>query len=232
MVDWVFRHVAPHYDIGNNILSFGLHSRYKQRLVELVDPQPGERVLDLACGTGDITRLLAERVAPAVVVGSDISPEMMAIAERRRARDNVRWVGADATRLPFADEAFDLVTCAFAGRGFPDWPATLREVFRVLRPGGRFVNLDFARAPFAPWDALYRTYLTVTGAALGTALAGDWTTYVYIPESLAAYPGQRWLDRHMADVGFQTRLLETCGWLMAYNIGQRPQSSSASAGVT
>lgn len=220
-VDWLFSRVARRYDLGNDIMSLGWHTRWKERLIERAAPQPGEHVLDLACGTGDVTLKIAPRVAPGVVVGTDINPQMMACARGKPApgSGSVRWVGADATYLPFADGSFDLVTCAYAGRGFPDWPATLREVHRVLRPGGRFLNLDFARPPSPAWDRAYRGWMIVSGAVLGTVLHKNPKTYVYIPMSMGAYPGQRWLDARMREIGFDTRLEETLGCLMAYNIG-------------
>jgi demethylmenaquinone methyltransferase/2-methoxy-6-polyprenyl-1,4-benzoquinol methylase len=180
--------------------------------------QPGQRVLDLACGTGDVTWMLAERGAE--VIGSDINADMMALANRKGERD-LPFVLADAGDLPFPDGYFDLVTCSFAGRGFPDWPRVLGEVHRVLKPGGVFWNLDFARPPLAPWDFAYRAWLTVSGAALGLALHGDARTYIYIPASMKAYPGQRWLDQRMREAGFQTQLIETRAWLIAFNQGTK-----------
>lgn len=220
-VDWLFSTVAERYDLGNQIMSLGWHVRWKRRLIELADLRPTDRVLDLATGTGDIAWMIAPHVRE--VVGSDINAEMMQIAERKRPAGvgNVSFVQADATALPFADGAFDVVLCSYAGRGFPTWPPVLEEVHRVLAPGGRFVNLDFARPPWRWWDALYRGWLVASGAVLGTVLHGDPQTYVYIPLSMGAYPGQRWLDERMKARGFDTRLVETTACLMAYNIGRK-----------
>ncbi len=221
-VDWVFSRVAERYDLGNDIMSLGYHLHWKRRLVELAQLRPGMRVLDLAAGTGDVARMVAPRVAPGRVVASDINARMLEIGRDKASVDeNIDWVGADAQALPFPDATFDVVTCGYAGRGFPDWPRTVGEVHRVLKPGGRFLNLDFARPPFRPWDVLYRGWMTVSGAALGLLLHGSAQAYVYIPESMAAYPGQRWLDRIMAKSGFRTTLIETPGCLMAYNLGTK-----------
>lgn len=222
LVDWVFSKVAPRYDVGNDIMSAGFHTRWKQRLIALADLQPGHRVLDLACGTGDLTWMAAAHAAE--VVGTDINAHMMRLAEGKRVQvpARVSFVQADAGALPFADASFDRVTCGYAGRGFPDWPGVLSEVLRVLKPGGTFWNLDFARPPFAPWDSLYRGYMAVSGAVLGTVLHGDPRTYVYIPASMKHYPGQRWLEARMQDAGFETTLIETTAYLMAFNGGARP----------
>ena len=217
-VSWLFGHVAPRYDLGNDLMSLGWHTRWKHRLVELADLKPEHRLLDLCCGTGDVTFMVAPRVGE--VVGSDISEEMMAVAAQKRPKGcAARFVQADAGDLPFEDASFDRVTCSYAGRGLPDWPAALREVHRVLKPGGLFINLDFARPPNGAWDATYRGYMMASGAVLGTLLHGNPKTYMYIPASLAHYRGQRWLHTEMDAVGFQTQLIETRACLMAYNIG-------------
>ena len=223
-VDWLFSRVAARYDTGNDLMSLGWHTRWKRRLVEFAAPRPGERTLDLATGTGDVAFLVAPLVAPAEVVATDINGDMLEVARRKPppATGRVRWVVADALDLPFPDHSFDLVTCGYAGRGFPDFPTVLREVHRVLAPGGRFVNLDFARPPLRVWDRLYRGWLAVTGAVLGTLLHGHPKTYLYIPASMSRYPGQRWLDARMRDAGFETELVETTACLMAYNIGTKP----------
>jgi demethylmenaquinone methyltransferase/2-methoxy-6-polyprenyl-1,4-benzoquinol methylase len=229
LVDWVFDGVADRYDLGNDLMSLGWHTTWKERLVHLAGPRPGERALDLATGTGDVAFAIARRTAPGEVVGLDLNPAMLAIARRKHPPElaHLRFLEGDATALPFPDEHFDLVTIGYAGRGFPSWERVLAEVWRVLRPGGRFVNLDFARPPNRTWDRLYRGWMTVSGAVLGTVLHGHPKIYVYIPESMRAYPGQRWLDARMKDQGFATRLVETRACLMAYNVGVKPPRSGA-----
>jgi ubiquinone/menaquinone biosynthesis methyltransferase len=224
-VDWLFSRVAARYDLGNDLMSLGWHKRWKRRLVEMAfrEVPPGARVLDLASGTGDVALMVAAADPAAEVVGTDINPDMLALAEAKQPPGlrNVRWQQADATALPFADGSFDVVLCAYAGRGFPDWEAVLREVHRVLVPGGRFANLDFARPPVRWWDAVYRGWMVVSGAILGAVLHGDPVTYVYIPMSMGRYRGQRWLDERMQATGFDTRLIETRACLMAFNVGTR-----------
>jgi demethylmenaquinone methyltransferase/2-methoxy-6-polyprenyl-1,4-benzoquinol methylase len=224
-VDWIFDHVADRYDLGNDIMSLGWHTRWKRRLVDYACVEPTHRVLDLACGTGDVTWMVAARARRGEVVGADINEAMMALAEPKRPAgfDHVRFVKADVTALPFDDASFDRVTIGYAGRGFPNWPTTLREIFRVLKPGGEVWNLDFARPPQAWWDRTYRGYMRVSGAALGLALHGNPRIYTYIPHSMKAYPGQRWLRDEMERAGLRADLIETTGCIMAYNRGVRPR---------
>jgi ubiquinone/menaquinone biosynthesis methyltransferase len=226
-VDWLFSRVAARYDLGNDLMSLGWHTRWKRRLVEMAAVQPHERVLDLASGTGDVAYLVAPEARE--VVGADVNADMLAVAEQKRPAGctNVTFVECDATRLPFPDASFDVVLCAYAGRGFPSWEAVLAEVRRVLVPDGRFLNLDFARPPQRWWDATYRGWMIASGAVLGAVLHGDPKTYVYIPLSMRAYAGQRWLDARMRDAGFDTRLVETTGCLMAYNVGAKRLDGAA-----
>ncbi len=223
LVDWVFTRVADRYDLGNDLMSLGWHARWKQRLLDYIDPQPGTRALDIACGTGDVTWMLAERGCD--VIGCDINDDMMRSAPAKRPQGltaEVPFEIADAMELPYPDNSFDLVTIVYAGRGFPDFPAVLREVYRVLAPGGEVWNLDFARPPNKAFDKVYRGYMLATGALLGAILHGHPKTYMYIPISMRAYPGQRWLDEQLQAVGFETELIETFAGIMAYNHGRKP----------
>lgn len=223
-VNWVFDRVAHRYDLGNHIMSAGMHRYWKRRLVELADIQPDHRVLDIACGTGDVTFMAGALARRGEVIGTDINPSMMQLAESKRppGSGHVSFREADAGALPFADASFDRVTCVYAGRGFPDWPAVVSEAFRVLRPGGTFWNLDFARPGNAVWDKMYRGWLLGSGALLGLALHGSAQTYMYIPRSMAQYRGQRWLDAELRNAGFETRLIESRLCLMAFNGAVKP----------
>ena len=222
-VDLVFDRVAARYYLGNDIMSAGMHTVWKRRLVEYARIEPFHRVLDVACGTGDVTAMLAARVTEGEVVGTDINPTMLEVAKRKLPPGaHLRYVEADATALPFENGWFDRVIVSYAGRGFPDWPAVAAELALVTRPGGQVWNLDFARPRPAWWDATVSGWMYASGAALGVALHGDSLTYRYIPQSIARYRGQRWLEQVFRDVGLEAETIETALCLMAYNKGLKP----------
>lgn len=220
----VFSRVAPRYDLGNTLLSGGLHQRHRERLIAWAAPTPEARILDLACGTGDLSALLAERVPKGQVVGVDVSDAMLGRA--RRKVPGVPFVLADAGHLPFPDTHFDLVTCGFAGRWFGDWEAVLGEVWRILRPGGCFWSVDFGRPPSPTVDRAYRAALTGAGLVVGGLLTGDPTPYLAIADTVARYPGQRWLTARMRAHGFAATCHERQLGALAYNVGCKPGSES------
>lgn len=224
LVDRLFSTIADRYDLGNDLLSAGLHRRWKERLVALARIEPHHRVLDLACGTGDVTWRAAFAARDGEVIGTDVNEQMLALAPAKRPAGlrNVQFRQACATSLPFADASFDRVICAYAGRGLPDLPAVAREAFRVLKPGGEFWNLDFARPPSRTMDRAWRGVLAGWGAVLGAVIHRDPKTYVYIPMSLGKYAGQRWFEGELVKAGFLTETYETRLCLMAYNRGIKP----------
>ena len=223
----LFETIAPRYDLITVVLSYGMDSGWKRRLVRMLALKGDESALDLACGTGDITFAIAERLSAGHVAGLDITQGMLEIAERkRRSRDvdNLSFYRADIMRLPFADESFDAVTAGYALRNVPDIVGALAEIKRVLRPGGKFFSLDFAHPPNKAYRWLYLRYLTLAGSVVGLMLHGDPDTYRYIPETLKLYPGQRGVRELMDREGFtDTGFHEFGGGIMAINYGTKPQ---------
>jgi demethylmenaquinone methyltransferase/2-methoxy-6-polyprenyl-1,4-benzoquinol methylase len=170
------------------LLSYGQDRRWKRRLASLASVAAGSRVLDLACGTGDITFELASRGAQAT--GLDITPRMLEIASaKRRLPSNPAFLAGDMMALPFVDACFDVVTTGYGIRNVPVLATAIAEIRRVLKPGGLFLSLDFNRPSSAVVRALYLAYLTIVGSALGFLLHRDPDTYRYIPESIRRYPG-------------------------------------------
>ncbi len=233
----LFSRIARRYDRINDVQSLGLQRGWKRRLVRLAAPQPGQTVLDLCCGTGDIAFRLSR---PGLrVVGADFNLAMLGVARTRQegatarrisARSNatppggrdVRFVAADGMRLPFVDGAFDLVTISYGLRNLPDIRAGLRELHRVLRPGGRLLVLDFGKPANRFWRAIYFAYLRGLVPLFGRVFCGDADAYGYILESLRAYPSAPELAAQMAEAGWiDLRVHAILGGIMAIHEGRR-----------
>ena len=203
VVGGVFAGVAGKYDLMNDLMSLGVHRLWKRQAVFLGDYRPGQRVLDLAAGSGDMTRLIAPLVGPAGAVHqADASAEMLrAGAARTPATDAVRRVRCVAEDLPFPAGSFDRVVVAFGLRNFFDQPRALAETFRVLRPLGRLQVLEFSAAR-PPIDGPYGCYRDRVLPWLGRTVAGDEDSYRYLADSIAAHPDQRELAAMIAAAGF------------------------------
>jgi demethylmenaquinone methyltransferase/2-methoxy-6-polyprenyl-1,4-benzoquinol methylase len=183
----LFATIADRYDLITQLLSFGQDRRWKRTLVTLADVRAGARVLDLACGTGDITYEIAAVGADAT--GLDVTIRMLELANAKRSGTPVHFLAGDMMALPFAAAQFDVVTSGYGIRNVPTIQPALSEIHRVLRAGGLFLSLDFNRPQNAVVRGVYLGYLTVVGSALGLALHSDPDTYRYIPESIRRYPG-------------------------------------------
>ncbi len=203
----VFDSVADSYDLMNDLMSFGVHRLWKRFTIGMADLKPGQRVLDLAGGTGDLTRLMAPRVGrEGLVVLSDINAAMLGNG-RSRLLDkgiagNVDFAQANAERLPFRDGSFDLVTMAFGLRNVTDKQQALNSIYRVLRPGGRLLVLEFSR-PVAALRPAYDFYSFSILPKLGRLVANDEASYRYLAESIRMHPDQQTLRDMMQQAGFE-----------------------------
>ncbi len=220
----LFATIAPRYDLINDLLSFGLHRRWKWRVAQLAAVGPGARALDLCCGSGDIAFALAAHGAQ--VIGLDFSPPMLRIAaERVQSRDTCGqspgFVFGDAQRVPFPDNSFDAVTIGYGLRNLASWEAGLREMQRVARPGGRMVVLDFGKPPNALWRSIYFTFLSFCVPLFGRVFCHDAAPYAYIVESLKHYPAQAGVAAKMRELGLaNVRIHNLLGGAMAINYGE------------
>jgi demethylmenaquinone methyltransferase/2-methoxy-6-polyprenyl-1,4-benzoquinol methylase len=208
LVGEVFSSVAGSYDLMNDLMSLGVHRLWKRHFVAIANPRPGQRALDLAGGTGDISALLAERVGEqGLVVLSDINPAMLAVGRDRmidRGRiANLRTTLVDASAIPFADASFDLVTIAFGLRNVTDKPRALAEMYRVLKPGGRVAILEFSQVKAEGLRKLYDLYSFEVLPRLGRVVANDEASYRYLAESIRRHPDQATLAGMLADAGFE-----------------------------
>ena len=226
-VHQLFATIARRYDLLNDLMSAGLHRRWKRRLVELAGQS--RDVLDLCCGTGDIALKFAREGAR--VVGADFTEEMLRVAQTRSVHrsitpplhHSVLWLRADALRLPFPDNAFDAVSVGYGLRNLADIEQGLREIQRVLRPGGPLVSLDFGKPESAAWRSVYFGYLRTVLPVLGRMFCGDPDTHAYILASLLDYPAQRGIKALMESGGYrQCGFKEFLGGAMAINFGTKP----------
>ena len=219
----LFATIADRYDFITRFLSYGQDRRWKQRLIALADLCASDRLLDLACGTGDI--LLAATPPARVAVGVDVTFRMLQLAQQRREAANASLITGDMAALPISSGRFTVVTVGYGLRNVPDLDQALREIHRVLAPGGRLLSLDFNRPSNAIVRAAYLTYLTVVGSLLGLALHGDPDTYRYIPESIRKYPGARGVATRMEQLGFDdVRTLPVLGGFMTIHVATKPRS--------
>ena len=218
----LFATIADDYDFITRFLSYGQDRRWKRLLLDLAAPGSADRVLDVACGTGDLLFAAAERARAAV--GLDITYRMLQLARSRRTLGcGSCLVGGDMLALPFRDARFEVVTTGYGLRNVVDLRTALAEIHRVLVPGGAFLSLDFNRPPNSTVRALYLAYLTAIGAALGFILHGDPNTYRYISESIRLYPGAAGVGRLMTETGFtDVRIVPLLRGLMAIHVGTKP----------
>lgn len=200
----MFSSIAHRYDFLNHLLSFGMDIRWRKRAVRCFGGLESKRILDVACGTGDLAIALAG--AGAEVVGGDFSGEMIAIGEEKVTRkglsDRVRLERADALNLPYADAEFDGVTCAFGVRNFADLDRGLREMARTMKKGGRVVILEFTTPANPFMAALYRLYFTGILPVIGGIVSGRKSAYEYLPDSVYKFPAPPELAARMEAAGF------------------------------
>jgi demethylmenaquinone methyltransferase/2-methoxy-6-polyprenyl-1,4-benzoquinol methylase len=211
----LFSTIADRYDLITVLLSYGQDRRWKRRLVSMAPLAPGVRVLDLACGTGDITFALAD--AGARSIGLDITSRMVELARGKRpAASRPGFLVGDMMALPFGDATFDVITTGYGLRNVPVIAEAAAEMARVLRPGGVLLSLDFDRPSNPLIRAAYLGYLTIVGSALGLVLHGDPDTYRYIPESIRRYPGAEGVCSLVRERGFTScEHVRVLGGLMA-----------------
>ncbi len=196
----MFDGVAGRYDLMNDVLSLGQDRAWRRATIAALDPRPGQRVLDLAAGTGTSSRTIAD--AGAFVVPVDLSVGM--VTEGKGRHPDLGFVNADALQLPFADHAFDAVTISYGLRNVEDTAAALAEMRRVTRPGGLLVVAEFSAPTFGPFREVYQRYLVKALPAAAGALASNPRAYDYLAESILAWPDQAALADLIAAAGWQS----------------------------
>jgi demethylmenaquinone methyltransferase/2-methoxy-6-polyprenyl-1,4-benzoquinol methylase len=198
----MFGEIAPRYDFITRALSFGRDKAWKNELVQKLPELDKPKCLDLACGTGDLTFRLAERFPTGHIVGLDLTEPMLALAKRRNLFENVEFVMGDMSQTAFTDASFDIVTGGYALRNAPALRIALKEIRRVMKPGGTGAFLDFSKTSNQALQRLQLLVLKVWGGFWGVTLHRNPEVYTYIAASLKQFPDSARLKRHLEEVGF------------------------------
>lgn len=208
----MFDDVASRYDITNDVLSLGQDRRWRRAVIDACVARPGERVLDIAAGTGTSSEPFADGGVD--VVPADFSLGMLRVGHRRRA--DLAFTAADAMHLPFADASFDVVTMSFGLRNVSDPDAAMREFLRVTKPGGRFVLCEFSQPTNAAFRTVYTNYLMRYLPTVARKVSSNPESYVYLAESIQAWPTQREMAQRVAEAGWtQVRWRNLSGGIVA-----------------
>lgn len=217
----MFDQVAERYDLMNGIMSLGQHLYWRKQTVAAVHARPGQKVLDVAAGTGTSSEPFAD--AGVTVIAADLSEGMIAVGRRRRP--DIEFVQADVTALPFTDNEFDAVTMSYGLRNVADYPKALRELYRVTKPGGRIVINEFSTPTFGPFRTLYRNYIMKLIPPIARKVSSNPESYEYLAESILAWPNQDELARHFAEAGWQdVRYRNLTGGIVALHRAYKPQA--------
>jgi demethylmenaquinone methyltransferase/2-methoxy-6-polyprenyl-1,4-benzoquinol methylase len=216
----MFDRIAGPYDLMNSVMTAGLHHRWRERAADLAHVGPGSRALDVATGTGDLAIELASRGAD--VVGSDFSEGMLDVARKKSPpTPGLTWEQGNALALPYPDASFDAATVGFGARNFSDLPQGLREMARVVRPGGRVVVLEITTPQEPPLSTFFSLWFDRIVPMLGK-LAKEPEAYTYLPSSVKRFPGPQALGGELAAAGLvDVRWILTAGGIIALHSGTR-----------
>jgi demethylmenaquinone methyltransferase/2-methoxy-6-polyprenyl-1,4-benzoquinol methylase len=215
----MFDGIARRYDLTNDVMSLGQDRAWRSATLRALEVGPGDRVLDLAAGTGTSSAPLADRGVE--VVPCDLSFGMLEVGKRRRP--DLGFVGGDATQLPFADASFDAVTISFGLRNVVDTEKALTEMLRVTRPGGRLVVCEFSHATWGPFRTVYENYLMRALPKVARAVSKETDAYTYLAESIRAWPDQDALGRLIRRAGWsQVAYRNLTGGVVALHRATRP----------
>ena len=207
MVHGVFTNVASKYDIMNDVMSMGIHRVWKDALMDWLVPRDGQRLLDVAGGTGDVACRFLGRAPGASATVLDMTESMLIEGQKRaeaaQMAEKLDWIVGDAMALPFEDNTFDRYTISFGIRNVTRIPDALSEAFRVLRPGGRLMVLEFSQLPNDGLQKLYDLYSFNVIPRMGQLIAGDRDSYQYLVESIRRFPDQETFAQMIRDAGFE-----------------------------
>lgn len=227
LVRGVFDRSARRYDLMNDVMSLGIHRVWKDITITRARPKPGERLIDVAGGTGDLARAFIERSKrpgekPATAIVADINEEMLRAGIKRGQADGIEWAVANAECLPFDDKSADCVMIGFGIRNVTDRMQALREMHRVLKPGGRFLCLEFSRPVTRAISNIYDLWSFKAIPELGALIAKDRDSYQYLVESIRRFPHQEAFAAELREAGFgEVSVTNLSGGIAALHTGWR-----------
>ncbi|WP_429911935.1 class I SAM-dependent methyltransferase [Glycocaulis sp.] len=227
LVRGVFDRSARRYDLMNDVMSLGIHRVWKDITITRARPKPGERLIDVAGGTGDLARAFIERSRrpgekPATAIVADINEEMLRAGIKRGQADGIEWTVANAECLPFDDKSADCVMIGFGIRNVTDRMQALREMHRVLKPGGRFLCLEFSRPVTRSIANIYDLWSFKAIPELGALIAKDRDSYQYLVESIRRFPHQEAFAAELREAGFgEVKVTNLSGGIAALHTGWR-----------
>ncbi|CAM4501781.1 demethylmenaquinone methyltransferase/2-methoxy-6-polyprenyl-1,4-benzoquinol methylase [Paenibacillus endophyticus] len=225
-VHGVFERIAPKYDLMNDLISFRRHKAWRKLTMKKMDVQPGQTALDLCCGTCDWTIALADASRTGKVVGLDFSQNMLDVGAQKIDKlglsKQITLVQGNAMNLPFEDHSFDFVTIGFGLRNVPDYLQVLKEMQRVVKPGGKVVCLEVSKPTWQPFKAMYNLYFEKLLPVIGKVVAKSFQEYKWLPESLKLFPGRQQLAEMFEDAGLsQVKAYPLTGGVAALHMGTK-----------
>ena len=227
MVQAVFSSVAKRYDIMNDLMSLGLHRLWKRKFIsQLCANSPGgASLLDVAGGTGDIASMFIRRGGESAIV-ADLNQEMLDTGKQKHLSDKLTWVCANAESLPFQNDEFDCVTISFGLRNISNMDKALAEMYRVLKPGGKFMCMEFSNVENRTVERIYKRYSFTLLPKLGKLIANDEQAYKYLAESIAVFPNAIKVKKMIEDVGFNSVIYEKLSLgIVAIHSGRKTEPS-------
>lgn len=225
-VHGVFERIAPKYDLMNDLISFRRHKAWRKFTMRKMNVAPGETALDLCCGTCDWTIALADASVTGKIIGLDFSQNMLDVGaakvEKLGLNKQISLVQGNAMSLPFEDDSFDFVTIGFGLRNVPDYLQVLKEMRRVVRPGGKVVCLEVSKPTWQPFKAMYNLYFERILPLIGKLVARSFQEYKWLPESLKMFPGRQQLAELFEEAGLgQVKAYPLTGGVAALHMGTK-----------
>lgn len=225
----MFSSIAGRYDLLNRLLSLGVDQSWRKTATQLALQNQPKTVLDVATGTADFALMLKKTLPSATVIGSDFVPAMLDVGRQKAKQQciDITLEEGDALNLPYADQSFDSLTCAFGFRNFANYEKGLQEFHRVLKPGGRAVILEFPPPQKGLFGAMVRFYFRTVLPTLGAIISGKKNAYTYLPESIMAFPDPEKLRKMMEETGFSTSYQVLTFGLAAVHVGVKKEVHSS-----